>query len=68
MSGHKGKCGCVPLVVAHGEVRVADAAVFNVNFNLIVLKRTGIEGESSKLPPASGAARALNLVMISDVG
>jgi hypothetical protein len=48
MSGHKGKCGCVPLVVAHGEVRVADAAVFNVNFNLIVLKRTGIEGESSK--------------------
>ncbi len=45
MPGHERIFGHMPIVIEHGEIRVADAAVANLDFDFFGSEWTGIESE-----------------------
>jgi len=49
MPGHEGVFGLTPIVIEHGEIRVAKAAMADLDFNFFGSEFPGIEAERFKL-------------------
>jgi hypothetical protein len=45
MPGHEGIFGHAPIVIEHGQIRVANAAVTDLDFDFFWSEWTGIESE-----------------------